>query len=123
MKLHQLCILGAVVACSVAQGRKIDAARVENIQACKTSEADLLAWFGEPYQRGNQSGFPTMNWQHASAGGGGSETQSLVVYLNADRKVIEYQLNPAAALTTVKDKCKESDPSKKAESAKGADAR
>jgi hypothetical protein len=70
-----------MVGCSYSytQGRKIDVAKVDNIVACKTTEADLLAWFGEPNQRGNQSGFPTMNWGYASAsvGGGAGPRPSL----------------------------------------------
>jgi hypothetical protein len=106
MRSKCLYALGIMLAaCSVSQGRKINAAYVDKIQTCKTSEQDLLAWFGEPYQRGNQSGFPTMIWSYASAGVGGGETQSLVIYLNRDKRVIEYQLNPTATLTEIKDRC------------------
>jgi len=99
--------LGFVVmaACGVSQGRKIDTAQVDKIVPCKTTESDLLGWFGEPYQRGNQSGFPTMTWAYAYAGMGGGESQSLVIYLNRDKRVVEYQLNPTGVLVELKDKC------------------
>jgi hypothetical protein len=94
-----------VAAGCVSQGRKIEAAKVDNIVPCKTTEADLLAWFGEPYQRGNQSGFPTMQWAYMHVGVGGNESQSLVVYLNRDKRVVEYQLNPTGGILDLKDKC------------------
>lgn len=80
-------------------------AKVDDIRMCVTSEQDLSVWFGEPYQRGNQSGFPTLQWGYAHAGPGGGESQSLTVYLNADRKVVDFQLNPAGPLPAMTDRC------------------
>ncbi|MCE9573679.1 MAG: hypothetical protein K8W52_11030 [Deltaproteobacteria bacterium] len=98
-------VLVSTLACGATMGRKINTAKVDDIRMCVTSEQDLLSWFGEPYQRGNQSGFPTLQWGYAHAGLGGGESQSLIVYLNADRKVVDFQLNPTGALATVTDRC------------------
>lgn len=97
--------MAVVAACGGSQGRKIDTAQVDKIVRCKTTEAELLAWFGEPFQRGSESGFPTMRWAYAHVGMGGSESQGLVVYLNRDKRVIEYQLNPSALVVGLQDTC------------------
>ena len=108
MKLYGLLVLGSVGACSTMlnRGHEIDEARVARIEACKTTEADLVAWFGPPIQRGVANGFPTMNWHYIEDLSGIPKVQMLFVYLNRDKRVLEYQLNPTAALTNIKDKCK-----------------
>ncbi len=98
-------VLVSTLACGASMGRRINTAKVDDIRMCVTSEQDLLVWFGEPYQRGNQSGFPTLQWGYAHAGPGGGESQSLTVYLNADRKVVDFQLNPAGPLPAMTDRC------------------
>ena len=105
-------VLAVVSVACISTGRKIDVAYVEKIESCKTSEEDLLKWFGEPERRGNQSGFPTMGWSYSSVTviGTGAEVQSLVVYLNPGKKVVEFQLNPTGALVELRDKCAQPPP-------------
>jgi hypothetical protein len=103
----------ALCACSasVSLGRKIDTAHVSDIRPCVTTEENLIAWFGEPYRRGNENGFPTLQWEYAYSKArvgrseAESEAQSLVVVLNRDGKVVHFALNPACVATEVKDVC------------------
>ncbi len=106
-----LMILGwafIALGCSASMGRKIDDARVKDIKPCVTTERDLIAWFGDPSQRGNQNGLPTMQWMYskvtAGFASGTTETQNLVVALNQSGKVVQFQLNPTT-FPEVKDVC------------------
>ncbi len=87
-----------VLGCSGSMGRKIDDARVKDIKPCVTTEKELITWFGNPSQRGNQNGLPTMQWMYskvtAGFASGTTETQNLVVALNQSGKVVQFQLNP-----------------------------
>jgi outer membrane protein assembly factor BamE (lipoprotein component of BamABCDE complex) len=90
----------ALHGCSASMGRKIDEAKVTSIQKCKTTEKELLAWFGEPSQRGNQNGLSTLQWmyvrQDSGIGTAEVQTQNLVVTLSRDGRVSEFALNPTA---------------------------
>jgi len=107
-RLFIICMLAAVNGCSASMGHKIDDARVKDIKNCVTNEKDLIAWFGQPSQRGNQNGMPTMQWMYSKTTAGfatGSvEQQNLVVILNQAGKVVQYQLNPTT-FPEAKDTC------------------
>ena len=95
----------------VKLGRKFDTSHVSDIRTCVTTEGSLLAWFGPPYRRGNDNGFPTLEWSYAWAKRpvGSPETesglQSLVVVLNQSGQVVHFTLNPTCATTAVRDTC------------------
>jgi hypothetical protein len=38
-----------------------------------TTEENVLAWFGEPYKRGNADGLPTLQWSYGRVDSSGSE--------------------------------------------------
>lgn len=92
---------------SVSAGRKFDTVHVPDIRPCVTTEANLLAWFGEPYKRGNADGFPTLQWSYAWMGMSGSEFRSLVVIVNRAGKVLHFAFNPAPTCVAIeaKDVC------------------
>jgi hypothetical protein len=92
-------------ACGASMGRKFDATHVNDIRQCVTTERDLLAWFGEPYERGNENGFPSLLWGYAHATITSSDRQMLVVYLNRSGQVVRFQFNPTALARDVQDVC------------------
>ncbi len=97
---------------SVSQGKKFNIDKVDDIEKCKTIEAQLVTMFGEPQQKGRMSEFKTLTWGYSSASTGfmgmgmKSEYQNLVVYLNKKGEVVEYVLNPQGQLVNVADPCK-----------------
>jgi hypothetical protein len=91
---------------SVTVGRKFDATHVPDIRPCVTTEENLVAWFGEPYKRGNVDGLPTLQWLYVKAGSGGSASELLVALVNRDGKVLHFASNPAATFAVeAKDVC------------------
>jgi hypothetical protein len=100
-----LCFSGVMC---VSLGARIDVSKVDQIKACQTTEQELISWFGEPYQRGNRNGFPTMQWMYVKKGLTGAETQSLLIVLNSKRIAVQFLFNTWAALPDPEDKCKSS---------------
>ena len=86
---------------SMSAGRKFDTAHVPDIRPCVTTEENLLAWFGEPYQRGNTDGLPTLQWSYWWGGMSGSHFQSLVVVVNRAGKVLHFAFNPTATCLAI----------------------
>jgi len=100
-KFYLYFVLLFVVCHCASVGKQFDTKKIDQIQTCKTTEAELVEWFGDPYQRGNQNGAPTMQWLYVYMNGlGGHETQGLAVALNSRRVVVNYQYNSQAALNT-----------------------
>jgi hypothetical protein len=102
----------ALCACSTSTsfGRKFNSAHVSDIRPCETSEKNLLAWFGEPIGQGVVNGLPTLQWSYMATtvnvgSSGSAESQSLVVVLNRDGKVVQFQFNPVCPATMAKDIC------------------
>jgi outer membrane protein assembly factor BamE (lipoprotein component of BamABCDE complex) len=104
----RLCVLSltlVTVAC-VTVGTKFDPERVNEIKACVTTEQQIRQWFGEPFNKGNVSGFKTFNYQYGRAVLGSlPDSQSLTIYFNNEGKVIDFALNPASVLLTIRDTC------------------
>jgi|ERR1700678_1464097 hypothetical protein len=98
-----IAILGACV--TVSFGRKFDTAHVSDIRPCVTTEGELLAWFGEPYERGNADGLPTLHWLHSSNGPSGWNSSALVAVVNRAGKVVHFQFNPTGVGIEAKDVC------------------
>lgn len=96
-------ILGACFTVSI--GHKFDTAHVSDIRPCVTTESDLLSWFGEPYQRGNADGLPTLHWLYTSNGPSGWNSDALVAVVNRAGKVIHFQFSPMCVPIEVKDVC------------------
>jgi hypothetical protein len=78
-----------------------------------TTQKELLDWFGEPSQRGNQNGLETVQWMYAhqdvGIGTGQSQTQSLIAVLNKSGKVSQFVLNPTS-MPDAKDTCADQAP-------------
>jgi len=88
-------LLALLVACASA-GREFDSARAQDIQVGIHDQAQIRAWFGEPYQIQSVSGSPigaVSRWTYvhayASFGGLKTETHSLVVDFDAKGKVVD----------------------------------
>jgi hypothetical protein len=98
----------SLAACTQTSGTKIEQAQVNKIQPCVTTEQELLAWFGEPTQRGNQNGLPTMHWVYSQKDTGITsvkwERQNFIVFLSKTGKVSEFFLNPPGVVEA-KDAC------------------
>jgi hypothetical protein len=89
-----LILLTALVAGCVSTGSRFDHAKADNIQRGQTTEAELRAWFGKPFDsRSLPDGFKLLTWQYTKAGFavGVTEQQILGAKLNPKGVVIDYQ--------------------------------
>ena len=107
MKLNFLIALSiGVLSSCMTLGNKFDTTRVDNIIVCKTTESELLSWFGEPRTRANDNGYPLLYWGYASGNLFGGEAQNLYVSLNRHKIVTQFQLNPPAISNPPGDTCR-----------------
>ncbi len=91
---------------SVSAGRKFDTAHVSDIRPCVTSVDELLAWFGEPYERGVADGLPTLQWLYMSRESSKWDRKALIVVANRAGKVVHFQFNPMCVPIEVRDVCR-----------------
>ena len=98
-------VAGALVGCASA-GRNFDDSKVSQIHKGETTEAGLVALFGQPAQRGMDSdGHVSLSWNYVEAevkgesfipyagalmGGTRSHNKTLSVALGPDGKVVNY---------------------------------
>ena len=104
------------VGCSTI-GRPIDEKQVNGIQLCKTTEREILSWFGKPSDLADVPGFKILGYQYAKANMFGSQgSSSLKVYLNEQGRVVTYAIaridNEGHAAVTQKGKPQDICPSK-----------
>lgn len=93
--LIQLLLTGALLAgCGLlVVGADFPSPTKDLIQAGKTTKADLLRFFGEPYQVGIDSGDLTWRWFYARKYSGGEISRDLTVRFD-DRGIVKsYSFN------------------------------
>lgn len=81
-------------------GSKIDEQQLNKVETCKTTESEILKLFGNPWNKGFQSGYKTLNWQYASISG----TQNIIVFVNKNNLIVDFLVNPVG-LVQVNDAC------------------
>jgi hypothetical protein len=96
----------SVCACSTFSGRPLDGARVKNIQQCTTSEQEVISWFGSPGSRGKSGAYRSLTWRYSGSDEYGKIEQELIVFLNAQNKVVSYAWNPTSPQVEVIDNCR-----------------
>ena len=92
-------------ACSALRSHPIDGAQVKNIQQCVTSEKEVLAWFGSPQSRGTSTVYRSLTWRYSGSDQYGEIVQELIVFVNAQGKVVSYAWNPTSPQVEVIDNC------------------
>ena len=95
----------SLAACSITSGRPIDGAKVQNIQQCITSEREVISWFGSPGRRGKSGAYRSLEWRYSGSDEYGKIEQQLIVFANAQGKVVSYAWNPASPQVEVIDNC------------------
>jgi hypothetical protein len=104
-----VCAAALILAGCASVGKNFDSRRINEIEKGKTTEADLVAMFGEPNNRGqNSSGVKTLMWIYSEArmrgetfipiagafvGGSDVKSKSLFVTLSPDGTVSDYNFS------------------------------
>lgn len=92
MRIKLGCLVAVLLLSGCAfYGRDFSSAQVKNIQANVTSQREVFGMFGEPVQRGLESGYETWtySYQHYSLGQGW-RSKSLYVVFDPDGTVRNY---------------------------------
>jgi outer membrane biogenesis lipoprotein LolB len=95
----------SLAACSAFGGRPIDGAKVQNIQQCKTTEQEVISWFGSPGRRGKSGAYRSLSWRYSGSDDYGKIEQQLIVFVDARNRVVSYAWNPASPEVEVIDNC------------------
>jgi hypothetical protein len=103
-------VLCACAVTSTSMGRRFSMAHVADIRPCVTTERDLLTWFGEPFGWSSANGLLTLQWVYMRlkmrmGSESPSDSQSLVVVLNREGKVVQFAINPVCPATEARDVC------------------
>jgi hypothetical protein len=72
-------------------GRDFSSTQVKNIQNNVTTQSEIFGMFGEPVQKGLESGYDTWTYAHQSYSfGEGLRTKNLYIVFNKDNTVRSY---------------------------------
>lgn len=89
-KISYLFLLFFLWGC-VLYGRDFAASQVRNIETNVTTQNQIFGMFGEPVQKGLDSGYEAWTYSHYSYGlGGGWRKKELYIVFNQDRTVRSY---------------------------------
>ncbi len=90
IKFGYLVLFLFLIGCSI-YGRDFSATQVKNIQADVTTQKEIFELFGEPVQKGLESGYETWTYSYQSYSfGEGWRSKSLYVVFDKDNKVRSY---------------------------------
>ena len=80
-----------VVGCGTV-GKNFDSSRVKNIQNNKTTQAEVLDWFGVPFKEGNENGHTMWTYQFDKYKVVGEpESKDLVILFDNNQVVKAYR--------------------------------
>ncbi len=88
----------------VSMGDKIENETLNKFKVCETTSMQMQELAGEPFQRGNQSGYATMRWNYSSMSAFSQEYQTVIAFFNRENVLIDYSVNPVG-LVVVNDQC------------------
>ncbi len=89
--LLAFCMLALVAGCGTV-GKKFDSDKVKNIQNHKTTQLEILDWFGVPYKEGKENNhtmwtYQLDTWQLIGEG----QSKGLVILFDDDNNVKAYR--------------------------------
>jgi outer membrane protein assembly factor BamE (lipoprotein component of BamABCDE complex) len=113
MKFKKALVISAIslnmAACGLfipmTQGERVDPSQFDKIQICKSNKSEVVEMFGEPSQRGAQSGYGLMTWISYKMMYGKPDTQVVHAFFNKNNLLVNYVVNPVAAVE-INDQCK-----------------
>ncbi|UCD11955.1 MAG: hypothetical protein JSU88_02385 [Nitrospinaceae bacterium] len=79
-------------------GKNFDSSRVKNIQNKKTTQAEVLDWFGVPFKEGNENGHTMWTYQFDKYKlVGEPESRDLVILFDENQVVKAYRYTSSLA--------------------------
>ena len=86
-----------VIGCGTV-GKNFDSSRVKNIQNNKTTQAEVLDWFGVPFKEGNENGHTMWTYQFDKYKVVGEpESKDLVILFDNNQVVKAYRYTSSLA--------------------------
>jgi len=89
----------------MTQGERVEPSQLDKVKICKSSKSEVVEMFGEPSQRGVQSGYSLMTWVSYKMMYGKPDTQVVHAFFNKDNLLVNYVVNPVATVD-INDQCK-----------------